>query len=228
MMRIFFFFSDYTICPDTFWIDQLSRIGIKNLYFDALGFDSEVFHPIPLTDKQLETYSSDVVYVGASHIGTNAYKRFLFLNGFNSFRCKFFITGRGYNAWKTCFPKLESNIIEHDCYDPAFNNIVYNCSKIAAVDLPPSLFNGIHVRLFDALGAGILPLCEHSKDLNHIFEGIDYPSIKRYDEISDITCFYLDNVRIRSALVEKMRNRILETYSFEKVINRLIKKVFCL
>ena len=167
--------------------------------------------------NQLQKYKSDIVYTGLSHRDNKAYKRFLFLNQFASFACKFFITGNGYKKhWEQFFPNLKDKIIKHDKYDAEFNNIVYNCSKIMPCDLPPALFNGVHIRIFDALGAGILPLCEHSRDLDIIFEGIDYPSIKNYDEIRETAGFYLRNDQIRSDLIKRMRNRILEHYAFEK------------
>lgn len=73
----------------------------------------------------------------------------------------------------------------------------------------PSLFRGIHVRVFDILGAGILPLCEYSADLERVFEGIELPVIRNYREAEEVAQFWLND--------EKRRKSCIEVYAREGI-----------
>jgi spore maturation protein CgeB len=220
------FYADYIICPDTFWLDQLKVLGVKNIYFDCFSFNPEVYFPFYPKQEQFDEFQSDIVYVGSAHKTNWGYKRFLFLNQFRNFNLKAFISGDGYfNQWKTFFPELRDKIIPHHSYDNKFNNVVYNCSKIAPVELVPSLFNGIHIRVFDVLGSGIFPLCEYSKDIDEMFQNIKVPFVKNYYDTEGITNELIKDECARKDLVLQMRDRIESKYCPESVIGRMLNKL---
>lgn len=217
------FSADYIICPDTFWIKQLETMGITNAVFDCFATDSSTYFKFNPTKEQRELFSSDLVYVGHAQKTNWGYKRFLFLNEFKDLNLKAFISGDGYQEkWKHIFPELENRIIPHNRYDSEFNNLVYNCSKVCPVETVPSLFNGLHFRLFDSLGAGTLPLCEYTKDLDIVFEGIEIPVIRSYGNAKETALYYINNDNERNSLVNKMNNRVNMIYSADKVIKRAL------
>ncbi|MBK6931691.1 MAG: glycosyltransferase [Saprospirales bacterium] len=220
------FQADYVISPDTLWRDQLTRLGVRNVVFDCFGFNSDVYYPMEVPEQDRKTYHSDFIYVGSASKTNWGYKRVLFLNIFKDLDLKAYISGSGLERWYDFFPGVRSKIIPHDRFDAGFNNLVYNCSKIAPVEQVPSLFNGIHVRVFDILGAGILPLCEYSADLAEVFSGIDIPLIKNYAEGVEMARFWLDNEQRRVACVQAMRARVLQRYTPEMVIERMASQVF--
>ena len=220
------FSADYIISPDSFWCEQLHKMGINNVYFDCFSFDTEVYYPFEVEKDLLEKHRSDLVYVGAAHKNNWGYKRFLFLDQFKKFNLKVYISGGGYTKiWGAFFPILKEKIIAHNRYDHQFNNTVYNCSKISPVELVPSLFNGVHVRVFDILGSGIFPLCEYSPDLERVFTGIDVPFIRSFNEAENIADHLLQNDTLRKALIAKMRDVIIEKYSPGIVIRRMLEKI---
>ena len=149
----------------------------------------------------------------------------LFLDQFKNLDFKAYISG-SMERWAELFPGAAQKIIPHDRFDPAFNNLVYNCSKIAPVEMVPSLFKGIHVRLFDILGSGILPLCEYSADVESIFEGIDVPFIKKYPDTEELARFWLSNEQRRQNTMQAMRARVLERYAPEMAIRRMLAGIF--
>ncbi|MCB9317015.1 MAG: glycosyltransferase [Lewinellaceae bacterium] len=220
------FQADYVISPDTMWRDQLARLGIKNVIFDCFGFNSATYFPMEVSAAERQQFQSDLIYVGSASKTNWGYKRMLFLSLFKELDLKAYISGGGMERWNSFFPGLEKRIIPHDRFDAGFNNLVYNCSKIAPVEQVPSLFNGIHVRVFDILGAGILPLCEYSADLEMVFAGIDLPQIKNYPEGSEMARFWLDNEDKRTALVQQLRERVLERYTPAMVIRRMTEHLF--
>ncbi len=220
------FYADYVISPDSMWRDQLTQMGVKNVVFDCFGFNSAIYHPMEPSADDRQRYQSDFIYVGSASKTNWGYKRVLFLDIFKNFDLRAYISGSGMERWYGMFPGVEQRIIPHDRFDAGFNNLVYNCSKIAPVELVPSLFKGIHVRVFDILGSGILPLCEYSADLYTVFEGMDIPVIKNYPEGQEVARFWLDNEAKRTACVEAMRARVLERYRPEMVIQRMEEQLF--
>lgn len=219
------FFADYVISPDSMWRDQLTQMGVPNVHFDCFGINSDVYFPKPATEAELAAYRSDFIYVGSASKTNWGYKRTLFLHLFKDFDLRAYISG-DMSRWLEFFPEIGSKIIPHDRFDAGFNNLVYNCSKIAPVELVPSLFKGIHVRIFDILGAGILPLCEYSADLDTVFAGMDIPVIKNYPEAQEVARFWLNNDVKRQECVRQMRDRVLANYAPEMVIQRMLDRVF--
>lgn len=220
--------ADYVISPDTMWRDQLSKLGIRNVVFDCFGFNSELYYPMEVPKELRDQYRSDLIYVGSASKTNWGYKRALFLNLFRDFDLRAYISGSGMERWLEFFPDVRKRIISHDRFDAAFNNLVYNCSKIAPVEQVPSLFHGIHVRVFDILGAGILPLCEESADLEQVFEGIDIPLIRDYREGPELAAWWLANDEKRNECVAQMRARATEQFEPSRVIQRMVGRVFSL
>lgn len=219
------FQADYVISPDSMWRDQLTLMGIRNVVFDCFGFNSAVYHPMEVSAADRQAYQSDFIYVGSASKTNWGYKRLLFLHIFRDLDLRAYISGN-MDRWLEFFPDLRSKIIPHDRFDAGFNNLVYNCSKIAPVEQVPSLFNGIHVRVFDILGAGILPLCEHSADLCMVFEGMDIPLIKNYSEGQEMARFWLENESKRLSCVQAMRQRVEQRYTPSMVIRRMTDFIF--
>lgn len=221
---VILFHADYIFCPDTQWVNQLRSMGIKNVHFDFFAHDPSLYYEFIPSEELLSKYGTELVYIG--HIQKNnwGYKRLLFLHLFNKYNFRVYLSGDGFRKlWEKFFPGLESKVIRHDRRDPKFNNILYNCSKISPVDLVPSLFNGVHVRIFDILGAGSFPLCEYSSDLDKVFEGLDVPFIRSYEEATAITDRLLAHDDERRNLVKRMREVVEERHSPEKVVGRLIQ-----
>ncbi len=219
--------ADYIIIPDSFWQKQLTQMGLKNTVFDIFGFDSKTYYKVTPTDEDLKKYGSDLIYIGRLSRTSWAYKRLLFLNLFNELNLRAYInTDYYYECWKDYFPALEGKLINHKSYDMRFNNLVYNCSKIGPVETVPSIFNGIHVRAIDMLGAHIFPLFEHTKDFDTVFKGLDIPSIKSYDQGLEMAKHFIRYDEERMSCINRMRKRITDSYSPEKVIKRVLDTLF--
>lgn len=217
--------SNYTITPDSFWREQLMRMGLDQVVVDHFGMNEALYRPMQVTADQRATYGADLVYIGSASKTNWGYKRARFLDLFSGLDLKAFISGP-MDRWYAEFPALALKVHAHDRFDAAFNNLVYNCGKLAPVEQVPSLFHGIHVRVFDALGAGILPFCEYSKDLEEVFAGIDIPLIRDYREAEALARHWITADRDRAALVERMRSRAAERYAPRLVIERMMRQLF--
>lgn len=219
------FHSDYTICPDTFWIQQLKMMGIKNLVFDLFGFDDKVYFPFTPSDEEFREFASDLVYIGSAHKNSWGYKRFYFLNQFAKFDVRFFLNEDGAKKWVKYFPDIKEKIIYYSGRNQSFNNLVCNCSKIYPIDISGSVFNGIHIRLLDCIGSGILPLVEFTKDLKLVFGSIEVPTINSYGEIPELTKYYLSNEDYRKKIIGTLRKFVIDNYSPNLFVNRILSNV---
>jgi hypothetical protein len=220
-------YADLIISGDSYWNEHLSILGLKNIYFDFIGFDESIFYKFKPTIEQNKKYYSELVFIGRSYFNSYGYKRTLFLNHFSTFGIKIFASGRKvWDKWLINFPDLQKRIIYYDDHNVTFNNLVYNCSKIAPVDANAGVINGVQSRIVEVLGSGILPLPEYRKDIGIVFEGIDYPKIENFNHINEITKYYLQNEDLRILLVDKMRKRLIENYNPEIFCKRIIEKLF--
>lgn len=218
--------GDHIIVPDSFWKKQLMQMGLKNLFFDIFGFDTGTYFKLDPNENEQKKFGTDIAYIGSLSRTSWAYKRLLFLNMFKEFDFKAYLnTEYYYRYWKNYFPGLQPRLTDHSKFDPAFNNIVYNYTKIGPVETVPSIFNGIHIRLMDLLGSHAFPLFEHTSDFETIFHDLDVPTIKIYDQGPELARHLLANDQERESYVRKMRQRVIDNFSPEKVIKRILDSV---
>lgn len=220
------FDADHIITPDSFWREQLMRMGLDNVVVDHFGINEAQYQPREVTAAERKEHGCDLIYVGSSSKTNWGYKRALFLHLFRDMDLRAYISGGGMERWYPAFPGLAERIRPHDRFDAGFNNLVYNCAKVAPVEQVPSLFHGIHVRVFDTLGAGLLPLCEYSRDLAEVMEGIDVPMIRDYREAAGLAAHWIAADDERDALVHRMRERVQERYAPPLVIGRMMDRLF--
>ena len=182
------FYADYIICPDSFWIEQLSQIGIKNLHFDLIASDSDTFFKIENGDNEKsERIKSDLVFIGRSYQSSWGYKRALFLSKFCNFDFRLFATGKGWEKWFDLFPELKKQLSQNKV-SLSFEEInrIYNSSKINLVDSNAGIPKGVHIRILDSLASGILPMMEYGSDIERVFPIDDLPIIKNYDQATAV------------------------------------------
>ena len=83
-------------------------------------------------------------------------------------------------------------------------NRMYNRAAVIPVDGNPGIINGVHLRMFEALAAGALPLIEYRNDVDSLlFNGFEdqLPLVRDYRKVADMAEYYLNNERERSGLV---------------------------
>ena len=218
-------YADAIFVPDTFWIQQLSKTGLKNIHHLLPPLPLHSYYPIEeLNSGGEKEFETDVLYVGMSYNDSWGYKKARFMSCFTGTNMKIY-GNKAWKKWFLQFPDLEKFFEEKKSYIPTPElNKMYNQTKIVPVDGNPGIFNGIHVRITEALAAGALPVMEWNADMDFIFEGInDLPAVKSYDEIPEMVGFYLENETTRKEMVEKMRQAYHKKYNTETVQKTMIQ-----
>ena len=219
--------ADLILSPDTFWNEQLNTLGLsKTLYFIP-GPDGKSYYKIHDPVKSRGDDETEILYVGSSYLNSWGYKKALLMSKFTGFNFKLY----GNSAWKRWFgffPGLESVYTESEFIPQEKLNRMFNLAKLIPVDGNPGILNGIHLRLFEALSAGSLPLIEYRHDVDNIvfknFKG-ELPLIKNYDKAADLVSWYLSRDQERKDLVCSMNEYIAKEYNADLNAGRLTESL---
>jgi spore maturation protein CgeB len=210
------FYADAIYTTDTFWIYQLKKMGMKNLHHLYPSIPSHQHFEKTLTPELKTELQADVLYIGMCYTDSWGYKKARFLNHFTGFDLQ--IHGNDdWKRWFRFFPDLEPHFRERQGYISVERmNDMYNASKIIPIDGNPGLLNALHWRLLEVLGSGALPLLEWQHDLAEIFPaGSELPAVQSYDEIREMTRWYLDNDSKRVEKVRWMKDTLNQKFSIE-------------
>jgi hypothetical protein len=217
--------ADHIFVPDSFWIQQLNTIGLENTSYLLGGYSNEDEKEISISEDEKKKYTSDLFYLGSTYRDTWGYKRALFLSKFVNADIKIY-GPRNWEYWFTYFPDLKEKMILGDRLDPLTVQKMMKCCKLYPVDSNPGIINGLHVRIFDSIAAGLLPLVEYKTDLLTAFPGFEIPVIHNYNDIPEIVKHILSDDNKRICLVKSLQDYIREEYNPMKVVSEILRKVF--
>jgi len=214
-------YADLIISPDSFWKEQLEILGLKNIHFDLIGFDESTNYKLQPSEDMISKYSCDILFIGLNYVDSWGYKRALFLSKFAEFDLR--IHGNSlWLRWFEIFPELKEKFTMKGQYSEEFVNLLMNCAKLYPVDANPGLLNGVHLRIFNNIASGLLPLVEYRKDVETIFKKHGLPIIKNYDKAADMARYYLNNENERIEIIKNLRSYVQLNYSPEKSIGRIL------
>jgi len=218
--------ADLILVPDTFWLAQLNTVGLDRTLYFIPGIEEDIYHKLAPGVAQGEE-ETDILYVGTSYKNSWGYRKAMLMSRFTDFRLRVY-GNDAWERWFQFFPELEGAFRLAGFIPSERLNMMFNRTKLIPVDGNPSILNGAHLRLMEALAAGTLPLIEYRKDVeDEIFRdsGIDLPLIRSYNEAREVASEWLENDRHRIETAEAMRNFVLEKYSAENNAGRLKERL---
>ncbi|MCU0285006.1 MAG: glycosyltransferase [Acidobacteria bacterium] len=218
--------ADYIFAPDSMWVEQLRILGIKNIHFEIFGWDKRFFFPKECTPEERNRHQCDLVFIGNNYVINWGYKRALFLSKFANMDLNIYGTGH-WQRWFTYFPELKQRFrLLSEPMPVGQVNTICNCSKIYPVDANPGLIHGLHVRVFDCIGSGILPMVEYRKDLDRVFKDVTIPRITNYDEAMEKAQYFLDHEAERRETVKQLQDYAGKHFLPEHALKRMLERIF--
>jgi hypothetical protein len=216
---------DYILSPDSYWEKQLRGLGCKNVLYFLIGSNPEVNYKKQVTSNEKAQWGSDLVFAGITYLTSVGFKRALFLHQFTDLDIKIY-TSTNFQRWYRYFPDLEKRVVhpEKRLSDDELNTII-NCCKIYPVDANPGILNGVHLRIFDCIAGGILPLAEYRKDVKTVFGPAGLPIIEQYGKGADLARYYLQHEDERVEIIDNLRQFTEEYYTPQKAIARLLDTI---
>lgn len=203
--------ADLILSPDTFWSKQLNTIGLTNTVYCIPAPDNSTFSRL---NDVTDVSSCDILYAGTSYFTSWGYKKALLMSKFTEFDFRLY-GDRMWKRWFRFFPDLEKSFQETG-YIPADRlNRMFNMARLIPVDGNPGILNGFHLRTFEALSAGALPLIEYREDVDgSLFKGCDVklPLIRDYNKAGEIASYYLKNENERRETAAALFGFIMKKY----------------
>ncbi len=214
--------ADLILCPDSYWAEQLNGMGIKTVLPFLIGCSGETNFVMEPTEEEREKWSSDLVFVGIMLSGSRGQKRAMLLNEFTDHDIKIY-ADNGIKRWYGAYPRLQSKAVHPDRrLSNKDLNTLLNCCKLYPVDANPGLIHGVHWRIFECIGSGILPLVEYRKDVKEIFGGKGLPIITNYKKASDLGSYYLRNESERKDILTELQSFVEENYSPSQSVGKFV------
>lgn len=218
--------SNFTLVPDTHWLFELHSIGMPNLMHDFIGYSENIFYKTNNINQLLkEKYQSNLLFIGRSYPDAAGYKRALFCNSIAKNGLKLFGPD-SWRKWFYYFPELQTNFhLQNGRISDEELNLAFNCTKICPIDQNPGLINGIHIRAFETIGSGTLPVMEWRKDIDIVFKD-KLPHFKSYSEANEIIEYYLHNDSVRNNKVNELSKHVLMNYTPKLLMSRALDFIF--
>ena len=97
------------------------------------------------------------------------------------------------------------------------------CAKVYPVDANPAVLNGIHLRMFDCIAMGVLPLVEYRKDLDTFFKEVNLPLIKNYQDAEGLAKKFISNDSLREKTLKELFDYTRVRFSPDIVFGKILK-----
>ena len=220
------FLADVVVCADSTWKRNLERIGLSNIIYDYIAYNPAAFLMKDDTDPIYASREGDLLFVGRSYSGSWGYKRCLFLDRFANLNIDIFGTGAHWPIWLDMFPNIKNRLILTPKKMP-FNEMkeLMHSYKIFPVDANPGIVSGLHLRVFECISAGILPLIEYTEDITIVFEDVPLPVVKNFDECEQLAKELLVDEAKRKSILLNARKHLNDRYAPVTVMNRILANI---
>jgi hypothetical protein len=220
------FQADLVVAPDSFWAKQMNLIGINNTMLEFPGFDETLLNFRNPTEEEKKKYDWDAFFVGIGYPESWGYKRALYVSKFAKFNLKAY-GNKHWLKWLEFFPELKPKF---EVQQVRFTNediaIMSKCAKIYPVDANPAILNGMHLRVFDCIASGILPIVEYRVDHDVVFDKVHLPSVKNYNDAYMIARQFIDNDSLREKTLQELKEYTIEKYSADVTLKRIFDRLF--
>ena len=220
------FLADVVVCADSTWKRNLERIGLSNIIYDYLAYDPAAFLMKEDTDPIYTPREGDLLFVVRSYGGSWGFKRCLFLDRFANLNIDIFGTGAHWPIWLDMFPRIKNRLILTPNKIP-FNQMkeLMHSYKIFPVDANPGIVSGLHLRVFECISAGILPLIEYTEDISRVFKDIPLPVVKNFEECEQLAEELLVDAAKRINILQNARDHLNDNYAPAIVMNRILANI---
>ena len=212
--------ADLILSPDTYWIEQLSILGIDTCRFFLPGSnpkDHSAGDGLAMSRK-----TTGLVFFGQPYTGAWGYKRAMFLNAFARCDLKIY-TNATISRWYREFPALEKCVCHTGArINSKQHNEILNSAWLYPVDANPGLINGVHIRIIDCISSGVIPIVEYRKDVEQVFNGTGLPLLKCYSDAETVASELLQNPAMFHKVFVNLRDFVFDRYRPEITMYELL------
>lgn len=211
---------DYHITTKSFVIDEMKKMGAKNVKFVCKSYESKFHYPRTVNESDFMRLGADVGFVGAWE--KERMESILYLTR-NGIRVRVF----GDKKWKVCKGDNPNLIIEDNgLYDEDYSKS-FRCFKISLCFLRKINSDQQTARTMEIPASGGFMLAERTQEHRDLFkEGEEAEFFDSDEELLEKCRYYLVHEQERKKIIEGgLRRCKVSGYSNLETIRKIIKEI---
>ena len=213
---------DYIITNKSYILDDMRKLGAKNIQFVNNSYEENFHHPYPLTEKEKKELGGDVGFVGMWE--KERCKSILYLAQ-HGVKVKVF-GNKAWNKYKGYSPNLEivGHLLKGENYSKSLQAF-----RISLCFLRKMNYDQQTTRSVEIPACGGFMLAERTKEHLAMFEeGKEAAFFSSNEELLQKCLYYLNHEDERKQIALAGRKRCLTSgYSNEGMIRNALKTIFC-
>jgi hypothetical protein len=178
-----------------------------------LGLVPTVYEQIEPTADERKAYSHDISFIGLTYPNSGVTNGCIISAISAGLTSECYGSSRAWQMWLPYFPEL----MPHFSPIIRFNNrdmiAVSKCAKLTPVEMNPGILNGVHLRVFESVLMGVLPLVEKTQDCSLFFPDPSLPLVENRRQARELAEHYLNHEEERVDLVARLNNTSCVIYT---------------
>lgn len=200
--------------PNSFWLTQ--------------AFEPSFFEIKEITERDVQTYSAEVAFVG--NLGSKA--QYLARRGTlervieEGFKLKWWgpRIPRKLSTLPLILGKLGRSYGGKFVWGEEYAKVAKLSKIFLAVDSQPNIRKSMSARMYTAVGCGAFYMCQHVDGIEDVLDpDKDIVTFHSEQEMIDVIRYYLKNDELRKKIAESGRSRILKEHTYEVRIKQMLR-----
>ena len=211
---------DFHITTKSYILDDMKKLGAKNIYFVCQSYESKFHYPRKITEDDINRLGADVGFVGSWE--KERMDSILYLTR-NGIKVRVF----GDKKWEICRGDNPNLIIEdYGLYDEDYSKS-FKCFKISLCFLRKMNFDQQTSRTMEIPASGGFMLAERTEEHMMLFEeGKEAEFFGSNEELLEKCRYYLEHEEERVQITKAGLNRCKESgYSNLETLRKILNKV---
>lgn len=215
-------YFDRCFVLDEYYLNKIKEILNEKVEILTLGCEPQIHKKISLSNEDLKTYRSDVVYIG-NFMSVTSGREKLLAEVAEKFKDNFKIWGNGWE--KSNFAEIKKCFTGKATYLEEMSK-VYSASKIAITPIPDGAVNLIQSKIFEATACGVCVITPKVKCLSDYYKiGEEIVAYENENELIEKIKYYLNNTQERENIAKAGQKKACNNHTYTNSLKMLLSKV---
>ncbi|MBN1526085.1 MAG: glycosyltransferase [Candidatus Omnitrophica bacterium] len=198
---------DHIFVHDPYYVREITARGISHVSYLPLATSPGQYKEIDISAEEQRELGYDICFVGSP-----LYNRVEVLDSLREFRLGVF--GDGWDKWHWLRLKKTPDYYKGKAVGEKVLKL-YRSSKIVLNIHTPEGREGVNTRTFDIPACGAFELTDYKPEMDRLFKpGKEIAYYKDLVDLKRQVRFYLDNPEKRRLMIEKGKEKVLESHTW--------------
>lgn len=198
---------DHIFVHDPYYVREIMQRGISHVSYLPLATSPDQYREVRVSDEERKELGYDICFVGSP-----LSNRLEVLDSLREFKLGVF--GDGWDRWHWLRLRKTPDYYKGKAAGEQVLKL-YRSSKIVLNIHTPEGKEGVNTRTFDIPACGAFELTDYKPEMDRLFKPGE--EIAYYKDLADLkkqVRFYLDNPEKRRLMIEKGKERVLESHTW--------------